>query len=835
MTITATTDPANGAVVVTPGGAGLTYQPDAEYCNDPPGTAPDTFTYTLNGGSEATVSVTVTCVDDPPAAVDDAATVGEDSGATAIDVLANDSDPDGALTITTTTDPANGAVAITRGGTGLTYQPDADYCNAPPGTAPDTFTYTVNGTATATVSVTVTCVDDLPVAVDDAATVTEDSGATAIDVLANDTDPDGATTITATMDPANGTVAVTGGTDLTYQPDADYCNDPPGTSLDTFTYTLNGGSEATVSVTVTCVDDPPVAVADSATVAEDAAATAILVLANDTDVDGGPSTITATSDPANGTVVITGGGTGLTYQPNANYCNDPPGTSLDSFTYTLNGVSTATVTVTVTCVNDAPSFTVGPNQAMVANQNADGSTRAYTINPWATGISPGPANESGQTVDFVIDSVVPSNLFTVQPTVSPSGVLTFTPNPALTGTATITLHIHDSGGTANGGVDASATQSFTIEVVVPPPVAVNDSYTSTGNVGINVNVVAEGVLQRGTDDTLFGATITQCGPANTTTTAVSGSTCTTTTSGGGNVVLNTNGTFTYDPPPGFTGADHFFYRLTNSGGTSVGDVTVTVSDMIWFVDNQAAACTTLAAGCGRLANPFSTLAAFQAVNSGAAPNAQPGQTIFIYSGSGPYTQGVTLRDNQLLIGQGAGAGITTISGITLAPFSKPLPATGGARPTLATTAAATNAITLGANNTIRGLDIGNKTGSGIAGTNFGTLTLSEVGITGAGQALNLNTGTANATFSTLTSTGGTNGVALTNVAGSVTSTGSSLTGSTGDELLISGGTGNFTYPGDITNTGPARAVTITGKTAGTVAISGPITDTGGTGDGISLT
>ena len=65
-------------------------------------------------------------------------------------------------------------------------------------------------------------------------------------------------------------------------------------------------------------------------------------------------------------------------------------------------------------------------------------------------------------------------------------------------------------------------------------------------------------------------------------------TCTTTTASGGNVVLNTNGTFTYDPPAGFTGADHFFYRLTNSGGTSTGDVTVTVSDMIWFVNNDAA-------------------------------------------------------------------------------------------------------------------------------------------------------------------------------------------------------------------------------------------------------
>ena len=115
-----------------------------------------------------------------------------------------------------------------------------------------------------------------------------------------------------------------GGTGLTYQPDPNYCNAPPGTTPDTFTYTLNGGSTATVSVTVTCVDDPPVAVNDSATVLEDAAATAVPVLANDTDVDGGPITIGSVSDPANGTVVITGGGTGLTYQPDPNYCNAPP-------------------------------------------------------------------------------------------------------------------------------------------------------------------------------------------------------------------------------------------------------------------------------------------------------------------------------------------------------------------------------------------------------------------------------------------------------------------------------------------------------------------------------
>ena len=86
-----------------------------------------------------------------------------------------------------------------------------------------------------------------------------------------------------------------------------------------------------MSVTVTCVDDPPTAVDDTATVAEDAGATAVDVLANDTDPDGGPMSIDSVDrSPANGTVVITGGGTGLTYEPDPNYCNDPPGTTTDT-------------------------------------------------------------------------------------------------------------------------------------------------------------------------------------------------------------------------------------------------------------------------------------------------------------------------------------------------------------------------------------------------------------------------------------------------------------------------------------------------------------------------
>ena len=128
-----------------------------------------------------------------------------------------------------------------------------------------------------------------------------------------------------------------GGTGLTYEPDANYCNTQPGGTPGHLHATRSTAARrATVSVTVTCVDDPPIAVNDSATVAEDAGATAIDVLANDTDVDGGPMSVGSVTQPANGTVVITGGGTGLTYQPDAELLQRrQPGDAPDTFTYTL--------------------------------------------------------------------------------------------------------------------------------------------------------------------------------------------------------------------------------------------------------------------------------------------------------------------------------------------------------------------------------------------------------------------------------------------------------------------------------------------------------------------
>jgi Ca2+-binding RTX toxin-like protein len=101
-----------------------------------------------------------------------------------------------------------------------------------------------------------------------------------------------------------------------------------------------------------CTDVPPTAHNDVAIVAENAGATLIGVLANDTDPDGGPKVVASVTQPAHGAVAIAAGG--VTYKPAASYCNDP-GAARDTFTYKLNGGSSASVAVTVTCAPPPPA------------------------------------------------------------------------------------------------------------------------------------------------------------------------------------------------------------------------------------------------------------------------------------------------------------------------------------------------------------------------------------------------------------------------------------------------------------------------------------------------
>jgi hypothetical protein len=115
-------------------------------------------------------------------------------------------------------------------------------------------------------------------------------------------------------------------------------------------------------------------------------------------------------------------------------------------------------TITVTAVNDAPTFVPG------ANQTAVSLLGAQSVNDWATGISPGPADESSQTVTFKV-SVSNSGLFAVQPQISSTGKLTYTPKALALGSATVTVTPLDNGGSSDSGQDTGTPRTFTITII----------------------------------------------------------------------------------------------------------------------------------------------------------------------------------------------------------------------------------------------------------------------------------------------------------------------------------------------------------------------------------
>jgi len=214
-------------------------------------------------------------------------------------------------------------------------------------------------------------------------------------------------------------------------------------------------------------------------------------------------------------------------------------------------------TITVNSVNDAPSFTRG------ANQTVDEDAAAQTVNNWATNISAGPANEAGQTVSFQITGNTNAALFSAGPAVSSTGVLTYTPVANANGSATITLVIKDDGGTANGGVDTSAAQTFTITIN-----SVNDvpSFTKGADQAVNNNAGAQTVAN--------WATGISPGPAN-----ESGQTLTFQITNNTNAALfsagpsvSSTGTLTYTPAANGGGTATITINLRDNGGTANGGV-----------------------------------------------------------------------------------------------------------------------------------------------------------------------------------------------------------------------------------------------------------------------
>ncbi|HEX8149554.1 MAG TPA: PxKF domain-containing protein [Pyrinomonadaceae bacterium] len=304
-------------------------------------------------------------------------------------------------------------------------------------------------------------------------------------------------------------------------------------------------------------------------------------------------------------------------------------------------------------------------------------------------------------------------------------------------TITYTVQINNGGTDATGVVysdTVDANTTFVPGSVTTTPVAMDDSYTAVGNV--RINVPAAGGLTSNDSDPDGGAV-----------TAVPG---TSTSTGGGDVTVNADGSFTYNPAPGFEGADTFTYTINGAGSPSnTATVTVNVSGMIWFIDDSAAA-----GGDGRLTSPFNSISAY---NAGAADQAN--DNIFLYSGN--YTGGLALLSGQALVGEGSTASLATVTGLTPPSYSDPLPATGGANPAIG----GPSGVNVATNNLIRGVTVANTAGTGISGVNFGTLAVADTTVNSTGQALDLNDGQLNATFQSISSDGsGAAGVSLTNIA-----------------------------------------------------------------------
>ncbi|MCA1613574.1 MAG: cadherin-like domain-containing protein, partial [Acidobacteria bacterium] len=391
-----------------------------------------------------------------------------------------------------------------------------------------------------------------------------------------------------------------------------------------------------------------------------------------------------------------------------------------------------------------------------------------------------------------------------------------------TDTINYTVTITNTGTDAANGVVLNDTidpnTTLVPASIVSTPVANPDTYNVIGNVIIRPNA-AQGLLVNDSNpDNGNNTGITASGP---------------TSSGqGGNVTVNSDGSFTYNPAPGFTGTDTFTYTVTTTatGKTDTGTVTLLVGNgtdtpgdrVIWFINNSNAA----AGRDGRITNPFNSIAEF---NTLAAD--QVGDIIFIYTGNGsPYVGPVVLLNNQQLIGQGVD--LTTASGFTVPPYSDPLPGAGAAPVINSAAAAGSDTVTLnsagaGGANTIRGVTLGNAADSDIDGANFGTLTVSDTTLNGTGRALNLATGTLAATFLGITSTSSTaEGLRLSAVGGSLTSTGgTTVSGNTSDCVFVGGSSlaasfGNTSCTGGTNGINLQTNTNTNARTFGTLDVSG---------------
>ncbi|MBB1400995.1 Ig-like domain-containing protein [Pseudoalteromonas sp. SG45-1] len=335
----------NGELTLNADGS-FTYQPDLGFIGV------DSFTYSISNeqGLTATAQVTLSesGVNTFPEANDDQYTLDEDSSASLLDVLANDTDADGDTITISNIENTAGEATIVAGK--IQFTPPANFSGEIVLTYTITDGYSTGNEGindrTASVTITITPVNDAPTANADSVTMNEDAPALLVNVLANDSDIDGDTLVITAATADIGSASVVDNK-IQYTPTAN----TNGTAI--INYTINDGNGGTattnLTITITPVNDAPIANADSATIDEDAAPILINVLANDSDVDGDSLAISAASADIGSVSVV---GNQIQYTPAA----DDNGVA--TVTYTVSdssgGASTTTLTITITPVNDAP-------------------------------------------------------------------------------------------------------------------------------------------------------------------------------------------------------------------------------------------------------------------------------------------------------------------------------------------------------------------------------------------------------------------------------------------------------------------------------------------------
>lgn len=329
---------------------------------------------------------------------------------------------------------------------------------------------------TQTTPITITVVNDPPVATNDSISLGEGGTAStlvggATSVLANDSDPE-ASPLTAALvsGPANAAVFMLNA-DGTFT----YTHDNSESTSDSFTYRANDGADdsniATVSISVSAVNDPPVAVDDVDSTNEDVALNIAdtALTGNDTDPDGPTLTVTAVGNPVNGSVVLAGNT--VTFTPTANF------NGAASFDYTVSDgalTDTGSVAVTVNAVNDAPAGTSG-----TVSTNED---QVYTFGVADFGFTD-PNDVPAHALQGVQVLSLPSNGLlslagvpvTLGDTVATASIplLTYNPNSNLSGIPLdgFQFSVIDDGGTANGGQNFDSSPN----VVSIDVLAVNDA------------------------------------------------------------------------------------------------------------------------------------------------------------------------------------------------------------------------------------------------------------------------------------------------------------------------------------------------------------------------